>query len=52
MGLSLLLFDGLAKHLVVELRARLSSDNELGTLLNCKDVFFLMMACGKRIPIY
>ena len=48
MGLSLLLFDGLAEHLLVELRARLSSDNELGTLLNREDVFLLMTACGKK----
>ena len=47
-GLTLLLFDGLAEHLLVELRARLSSDEELGSLLDRQHIFLLMTACGKR----
>ena len=48
MGLSLLLFDGLAEHLLVELRARLSSDDELGPLLDRNHIFLLMTACGRK----
>ena len=48
MGLSLLLFDGLVEHILFELRARLSDDDELGSLLDCNHIFLLMTACGKK----
>ena len=48
MGHLLLLFDGLAEHILVELQARISSDNVLCALLNCYDIFLLMTACGKK----
>ena len=39
MGLSLLLFDGLAEHILVELRERLSYDEELGSVLDSNNFF-------------
>ena len=48
MGLPLLLFVGLAEHILVELRARLSYDDELGSLLDRNPIFLLMTACGKN----
>ena len=47
-GLSLLFFDGLVEHLLIELRARISYDEELGSLLDQQHTFLLMNACGKK----
>ena len=47
-SLSLFLFDCLAEHLLVELRARLGSDKQLEAQLRREDIYLLMTACGKR----
>ena len=47
-SLSLCLFNGLAEHLLVELRARLHSDSDLEAKLNRDDIRLLMLATGNK----